>query len=60
MKNKPVIVVGFPIICKLIHAEDVILEKVILIPDDQLFNEHYKNINVKKVIETMRGGKEEG
>jgi hypothetical protein len=37
--NKPVIIVGFPIISKLIRGFTVELSNVIFIPDDQLFNE---------------------
>ena len=36
---KVTIIVGFPIISKLIRGHTVELENVILIPDDQLFNE---------------------
>ena len=41
-KNKPVVIVGFPIISRLIRGRDVSLNDVILVPDDQLFNESKK------------------
>ena len=36
--DKPVIIVGVPIISRLFRGEDVVLENAALIPDDQLHN----------------------
>jgi len=40
--SKPIIIVGFPIISQLVRGNSVELEDVILLPDDQLFNESRK------------------
>jgi hypothetical protein len=41
--NKPIVVVGFPTISQLIRGYTVVLEYVVLMPDDQLFNESKKS-----------------
>jgi hypothetical protein len=46
--KKPVIIVGFPIISKLIHGCSVELLRANLIPDDQLFNESLKSAKARK------------
>jgi hypothetical protein len=40
--DKPVVIVGFPTIARLISGRAVELEKVVLMPDDQFNNEHLK------------------
>lgn len=39
---RPTIIIGFPIISKLVRGKEVHLESAVLIPDDQLMNESVK------------------
>lgn len=48
--NKPIVIVGFPIISLLVRGHTVVLEDVVLMPDDQLFNESRKSFTQQDSI----------